>query len=230
MQYLNNTLVLVRFYVRHLSTLYNLPPALKNPDVLARRLADARQFELKVPAAASKEYNCEIQALAVNIRASASSDSASPGKFRTNLFLFFVLRIACCACAFAGMCWQHCLAVASLQFLILPYSLFVSATQFIALFPPLFAGHIFVHLPLQLLADHWFPSLPSIIISPTFVMAFFIIDFIQAMPVLILSSLSRRASLSNTPLFSPFSALSAPLCCRRPLPRNQLPARFLHRM
>jgi hypothetical protein len=230
MQYLNNTLVLVRFYVRHLSTLYNLPYALKNPDVLARRLADASPFELKVPAAAAKEYNCEMQALAVNIRASASSDSASPGNFRTNLLLFFALRIACCACAFAGKSWQLCLAVASLQFLILPYSLFVSVTQFIALFPPLFAGHIFVHLPLQLLADHLFPSLPSITISPTFIMAFFIIDFIQAMPVLILSSLSRRASLVQPSPFLPLSALSAPSCCQRLLPCNQLPARFSHHM
>lgn len=209
MQYLNNTVLLVRFYVRHLSTLYNLPDALKNPDVLARRLADARPFELKVPAEAAKEYNREMQMLAVNIRASASSDSASLGKFRTNLLLFFILRIACCACAFAGTSWQLCLAVAFLQFLILPYSLFVAVTQFVALFPPLFSGHIFVHMPLQLLADHLFPSLPFITISPTFIMAFFIIDFIQAIPVLILSSLSRRASLIQ---LSPFLPLQCSVC------------------
>jgi hypothetical protein len=184
MRCLDGSIALVRFYMRHLSTLYNLPGALKNPDVLARRLAAGGAFELKVPAEPAKEYNRNMQALAASVRTA----STSPLSFRNNLFLFFALRIVCCVCAIAGFSWQLCLAVASLQFLLLPYSAFVSFTQFVALFPPLFSGHICIHVPLQLIFDHFFPFLPSLTISPTFIAAFFILDFMQATH----SALTRR--------------------------------------
>jgi hypothetical protein len=176
MRCFDSSIALVRFYLRHLPTLYNLPDALKNPDVLARRLASGGAFELKVPAEPAKGYNRSMQALAASFR-TASTSSLS---FQDNLFLFFALRIVCCVCAIAGFSWQLCLAFASLQFLLLPYSVFVSFTQFVALFPPLFSGHICIHVPLQLIFDHFFPSIPSLTLSPTFIAAFFILDFIQA--------------------------------------------------
>ncbi len=179
MQYLESASALLRFYVRHIPTLYNLPHALKNPDALARILEGGGPFELKVPAAAAIEYNRGMQVLAARLRASSPPDP-SPASFTVNLFVFFTLRIACCACAIAGASWQLCLAVASLQFLLLPHSLFVSVAQFVALFPPLFSGHIFVHVPLQLIAHHFFPALPFITISPAFIVLFFMLDFIQA--------------------------------------------------
>jgi len=180
MQSLRNSLALARFYLQHLPTLYNLPLPLKNPDILARNLADGGRHELKVRAAVAKDYNDGLQALAATLRSSSSLSPPSPNAFRQNLFLFFTLRILCCAAALSGSSWLVCIAAASLQFLLLPYSFFVAATQFIALFPALFSGHICVHLPLQLLADYLFPSLPSITITPTFIIVFFALDFIQA--------------------------------------------------
>jgi len=180
MQSLHNSIALARFYLTHLSTFYNLPQPLKNPDILARKLAGGGRHELKVRAAAAKQYNAGLQVLAESLRSSSSLPPPSPNAFRQNLVLFFTLRIACCAAALAGSSWLVCVAAASLQFLLLPYSFFVAVTQFLALFPALFSGHICIHLPLQLLADYFVPSLPSITITPTFIIAFFALDFAQA--------------------------------------------------
>ena len=208
MRFLHSSRALLRFYLDHLSTLYNLPDALKNPDVLSSILAEGRAFELKVPAASAKEYNNSLQALASRLRTSSSLDSSSPDAFRQNLFWFFSLRIVCCCLALAGSSWQLCLAVASLQFVLLPHSIFVSVTQLIALFPPLFSGHLFVHLPLQLLSDYFFPFLPCVTISPPFILAFFIVDFIQA--IFPHQPSPAHASPPKPYFLSLFSAPSAP--------------------
>jgi hypothetical protein len=101
--------------------------------------------------------------------------------FSTRMTLFFALRLSCGALALlypSQLRWAF--ALGSLQFVLLPMSLFVAVTQIIALAPALFIAHLLLYRPLEALVQAVLPAqvaaLASLSVDTRFVAAFFVID------------------------------------------------------
>lgn len=170
------TSLLARFYVAHLPTLYRLPTALKNPEVLGDVMAARKPFEMRVDAAPARAYNADLKALKAEVKALGPG---SPLAFRGMFAVFVLLRLLCIANAALfphHVAWS--VALGALQFLFMPYSFFVSVTQLLAIAPALFVGHLVTFAPLQLVTSLVLPEWMRLFvpINATFVWIFFITD------------------------------------------------------
>jgi hypothetical protein len=173
---ISGTVLLTRFYLRHLRTLFSLPLPLKNPEVLGDVMAVGKPFELRVPAAPARSYNADIRKLEADVK---QLGPGTPLSFPAMFAAFLLIRAACIANAVMNPeRWDVTVALGALQFVIMPYSLFVTITQLLAIAPALFVGHAVTTLPLTaitnaLLPEQWRLYLP---ITPAFVWVFFIVD------------------------------------------------------
>ena len=116
------------------------------------------------------------------------------------MYLFFTLRIVTVIIS-----WLYpgnillTIIVMSIQFLIMPFSFFVSVTQFIALFPPMFIGHLFLFYPLRYIVS----LLPTWLqygfhVNNTFIFLFFMIDQLICFGLLFyLPGHGKTATISN---------------------------------
>ena len=126
-----------------------------------------------------------------------SSENDTIG-YKSLLLLLFLLRFLCIFTAWNGML-KLTVLISSLQFLIAPYSLFVSFTLAVALFPPIYASHYLSYFCIQSVGSIlysiavkyqftnilWFiqviEPVCSIRVSIWFVLTFFVIDQLSCM-------------------------------------------------
>jgi sterol desaturase/sphingolipid hydroxylase (fatty acid hydroxylase superfamily) len=140
--------------------------------VLEEQLRTNKYFEIAADKGPRNEYNAKLDMIKETIRRGSSAPS-----FHTNLLFFFALRIACVVAAFfVPIGWV--LALAALQFVLLPHSLFVSLAELWVLGLALFVGHFCVAMPLQLASSLLIPTALnlSLPISNTFIICFFVVD------------------------------------------------------
>lgn len=185
--------MLFKFYLEHIKTIYSLPLWMRNPDELRSMIeekvnATGKIFELKLPSEIAKHYNDEFEKMKSEMRRLHGGEKEVLS-YKITLLLLFFIRIACIVSAWHGNVIGTIL-LASLQFLVAPYSFFVSAALAIALAPPIYASHyiafsliqstfvlisLAVPPPVLHLAQLIEPSL-NIPINSYFILGFFIYD------------------------------------------------------
>ena len=136
--------------------------------------ASKGSFQLTVSKGARDYYEQDITEAKEQLRRLSPQGSLP---FPTKILVFFLLRLLCVmSAAMLPVSWTvfFCL----FQYLIMPYSLFVSFAQLLVLGPALFVGHFAAQLPLQLLCAYALPSFLqlSLTINYTFVAVFFLVD------------------------------------------------------
>jgi sterol desaturase/sphingolipid hydroxylase (fatty acid hydroxylase superfamily) len=132
------------FYLRHLHSFRALPEPLRYPPALYALLRRAKPFEIAPgPAsdAAARRYNADLAATKARVR-DACAGALPKAPFRNTMGALFAVRAAMLWAAW----WRGDLALAvalsALQFAVAPMSLFVAATQFVALCTPLMLGTV----------------------------------------------------------------------------------------
>lgn len=174
LSYVRNTARLAAFYVRYLPLLRCLPQELRDPDSLAKRLRGSRTpFDFVVKSSDVATYNGAYADLKDSVRA----DAGPRMSFTVLMALFFAVRIATVAAAVMGDL-HLALKLSLLQFVVAPYSFFVSLTMLVALAPPLFVGHYASFVPMRWLANSLLPDALNVAIPVTwpFIAAFFVVD------------------------------------------------------
>ena len=191
--YFKGNLMLFKFYLEHIKTIYSLPLWMRNPDELRLVIeekvnAEGKIFELKVPSKIGKHYNNEFERMKSGMRRLHGGEKEMLS-YKITLLLLFCIRIACIGSAWHGNTIGT-ISLASLQFLVAPYSFFVSAALAIALAPPIYASHYIAFSLIQSTFTFLSLTLPppvlylfeligpylNIPINSYFILAFFIYD------------------------------------------------------
>ena len=148
------SLSLWRFYLGHVRMFCRLPEPLRSPPCLVNLIRVASQegnvVRVSAPAKYADEYNREFEKLKLHLRERTPAPAHSGlSSFSCTMAALFAIRLLC-----IGVAWQGSLGTAFIvslsQFLVAPYSLFVAATQFVALVLPLFLGQVVASAALQL--------------------------------------------------------------------------------
>ena len=194
--YIQGNLMLFSFYLKHIKTIHSLPGWMRNPDTLQSVIeekvsSDGKIFELNVPSDIGKHYNNEFEKMKSDMRRLHGGENELIS-YKITLILLFCVRCSCIVSAWYGNVIATIL-LASLQFIVAPYSFFVSAALAVALAPPIYASHYVAFNLIQsafILVSYILPS--SILsyltqiepylrlpIGPCFLAGFFVFD--QAM-------------------------------------------------
>merc|ERR1712142_595800 len=192
--YIRGNLLLLKFYLQSIAKVHSLPKWMRNPDTLKEVVnakienGELEHFTLTLPNNTAKEYNDGLENMKGEMRKLHAGEKEM-FSYKTTLLLLFLLRFLCIVTAWYGNV-VGTLAISSAQFLIAPYSLFVSFTLSLALAPPIYLCHYLsfyiiqsllslltlVTPPLLLdLASYLSPYL-YLPIGPVFICLFFICD------------------------------------------------------
>ena len=175
-------LAVFRFYLKWLFIPYQrLPPELYNEAILSRRMAKGESFDLVIDRSFVDGYNRGIDDMKEHIK---RLWGASPQVgYRTKQILFWIVRLATVAAAFSSTDDQSdkdmlVFYISLLQFLVVPYSLSVALGYGLETVFVLYTGHICVFPILTVLSNKLLPPKYdlAVTISPTFLVAFLIID------------------------------------------------------
>ena len=196
--YIQGNLMLFNFYIKNINKIRSLPSWMRNPDTLQSVIetnveVNQTTFSLSVPSSIGKHYNDAFEKMKSDMRTLHSGENEL-FDYKITLILLFCIRCACVISAWYGNVMGTIL-LSSIQFLVAPYSLFVSAALAVALAPPIYASHYVAFNLLQssfilvsyLIPDPMFSLLAQITpylyltIGPKFILCFFIVD--QAMCV-----------------------------------------------
>merc|ERR1712001_723784 len=121
---------------------------MRNPDVLIQEMeskwkdqknSGAENFSLKLPNSTANSYNEEFEHMKSEMRKLHAGEKEIFA-YRTTLILLFCIRLLCILTAWHGSVMGTIL-LSSVQFLVAPYSLFVSFGLAIALAPPIYLSH-----------------------------------------------------------------------------------------
>ena len=187
-------LELLKFYLKSVSTLHRLPKWLRNPDTLIETISASfdpkcpKKFELSVPSDISAKYNEDFDKMKADLR-SLHTGEREGLSYKMTLALLMILRLLCLVTAYNGQLVAT-LVISSLQFLVAPYSLFVSLALALALCPPIYCCHYLVYSLLGAastavtgLCPQYVTDLVTsldpylhISITPMFILAFFTFD------------------------------------------------------
>merc|ERR1711915_42264 len=193
-RYLKGNWLLLKFYIQNIKQLHSLPNWIRNPDVLKEVVnskidaGEEEHFELALPNSTAKEYNDGLESMKKQMRQLHDGEKES-FSYKTTLGLLFFIRLLCIITAWQGNVPATVL-LSSAQFLIAPYSLFVSFTLAIALAPPIYACHYLsftlIHSTFSILSllcpsfllemFAWLSPYSYIPVGPLFILAFFIFD------------------------------------------------------
>ena len=184
LSYLYGHLLLFRFAIGHLPLLFSLPDWLTDPAKLERRLAPLRDgtvqsLTLNVPSGQADVYNIGFKQLGTRIH------TLHPQQMRasTRGFLLNLTRISTLVAAWYGNIGLT-LGVAISQFLIAPYSLFVSLTAGLASIYYLLLPHYLAFAGLQYFTSFlpqsswlsWLTAWGQIPITPLTICLFMLLD------------------------------------------------------
>jgi len=192
--YLKGNLLLFKFYIQNVSTIHSLPKWMRNPDTLKDLvnskidLGQVEGFTLSLPSNTAKEYNEGLEDMKAEMRTLHVGEKET-WSYKTTLILLFILRLLCIFTAWQGNVLAT-LVLSSGQFIVAPYSLFVSFTLALALAPPIYACHYIAFSLIQVFASILAKLLPSFVltfaislspylhlpIGPVFIVGFFIVD------------------------------------------------------
>lgn len=170
-------LTLFRFYFAHLLKPFRrLPPELYNEHAMSKKMAEGQPFDLVVDRRYVDGYNGSMDKLQGDIKGMWRGPQVD---FRIKQILFWLVRLATIAAAFRGAEPLHfTFLVSLLQFLVLPYSLFVALGYGLETVFVLYTGHMFMFPLLTTLTRKCLPKNynRTITISPLFLALFLLAD------------------------------------------------------
>ena len=182
--YLYGHLLLFRFAIGHLPLLFSLPGWLTDPAELERRLATLRDgtvqsLTLNFPSDQADAYNIALKQLGSKMQALHPQQMTAS----TRVFLLNLIRFSTVVAAWHGNIGLT-LGVAITQFLIAPYSLFVSITAGLALIFYLLLPHYLAFAGLQYFTSFipqspwfsWLTAWGQIPITPFTISLFVLVD------------------------------------------------------
>jgi len=192
--YIRGNLLLLKFYLQSIAKVHSLPKWMRNPDTLKEVVnakienGELEHFTLTLPNNTAKEYNDGLENMKGEMRKLHAGEKEM-FSYKTTLLLLFLLRFLCIVTAWYGNV-VGTLAISSAQFLIAPYSLFVSFTLSLALAPPIYLCHYLSFYILQSLLSLLTLVTPPLLldiasylspylylpIGPVFITLFFICD------------------------------------------------------
>merc|ERR1719483_192428 len=193
-RYMKGNWLLLNFYIKNISKIHSLPKWMRNPDTLKdlvdSKIASGQEecFHLSLPRNTAKEYNDGLDVMKAEMRKLHAGEKEHIS-YKTTLMLLFALRLLCILTAWQGDVVAT-LALSTAQFLVAPYSLFVSLTLALALAPPIYASHYIAFGLLQAAASLLATVCPTFLlnlaislapylhlpIGPVFIAAFFLAD------------------------------------------------------
>merc|ERR1712209_130107 len=195
LSYVKGNLLLFKFYLANISKLHQLPQWMRNPDTLQEvvegkvaEVGGKERFTLKLSRAVARNYNGEFDRLKADLRQLHAGEKELIS-YKTTLLILFSIRLACVVTAWQGRTAATLLLAAS-QFLVAPYSLFVSMALAVALAPPIYLSHYVSLSLIQACASIMAAVTPETILSvvnvvapychlpigPAFVIGFFLAD------------------------------------------------------
>ncbi|KAL6070981.1 Fatty acid hydroxylase domain-containing protein [Balamuthia mandrillaris] len=172
--------LLATFYWENLALLTTLPHEIRNPAALNDLLYHSKRpqsetLELTVPNSIKERYSQGYTNLKECMRELHKGLPSRP--FHHTIYFMMAVRLSCLVAAALG---HPLLAffLGLLQFAVAPYSLFAAVTMFMALAPPVYAGHYAAQVILQNLRTLLLPSALdwSIPIDNTFILLFLAAD------------------------------------------------------
>jgi len=187
--YLRGNILLFKFYFEHIFTIRSLPAWMRNPDTLKQVCEEKSSanpdspFTLELQADIYNKYNNAFERLKGSLRQLHNKENET-FTYKTQLFLLFFLRFLCIISAAYGDV-KLSLILSLAQFVVAPYSLFVSFALLIALAPPIYASHYIAFAGIRKCAEIVLSTLNldialldvlSVPINVEFIVAFFIID------------------------------------------------------
>ena len=175
---INGNAALFEFYFRHLlSPFSTLPPELYDEGVMGAKMAEQKPFTLVVSNRYADEYARGLRDLQRRIDDLWHGGTVDP---MTKQILFWCVR----ACTVAAAVWTGSLrlvvAISLLQFILLPYSLFVALAYGAETVFVLYTGHTLV-FPLltcavrSVLPASWY-AMTTVTLQPCCLVAFFVAD------------------------------------------------------
>merc|ERR1711936_1528456 len=195
LSYVKGNLLLFKFYLANISKLHQLPQWMRNPDTLQEvvegkvaEVGGKERFTLKLSRTVARNYNGEFDRLKADLRQLHAGEKELI-TYKTTLLILFSIRLACVVTAWQGRT-AATLLLASSQFLVAPYSLFVSMALAVALAPPIYLSHYVSFSLIQACASIMAAVAPETILSvvttvapychlpigPAFVIGFFLAD------------------------------------------------------
>ena len=189
-------MIIFKFYIKYLLKLLNhLHLYLWGWDKINDVLKKDNHLEFSFSNSLSLEYNLSIKNIGEELR---NLENNRPESFTFRMLLFFMVRIFCCIAAYQNS-FMLTMLLSLLQFLIVPYSLFISFAKLVELFPPLFMSSMMVFPILGCLQNLILPeSLNySLTISNDFILIFFILDQILC---IICTFVTPRGKSESMPL------------------------------
>jgi hypothetical protein len=135
-----------------------------------------------VPTAPRRAYDKDFELLKQRLR-HLHQDHAPLFTYKVTLVLLFALRVFVCWIAWSTGSVALTISTSMVQFLLAPYSLFVSFALAFTLGPPHYIGHYSVNVALGLLLQltsvtSWANEILSFRLTPYFVLGFFVLDFL----------------------------------------------------
>jgi hypothetical protein len=188
-KYLQGNWLLFKSFLCELPRLHQIPLLIRDPDALALRFESAAKsgklepFEISTDISLVQSYNIRMETLKSNLK---TLEIVEPPFEVTRLWFVLVRLITLFVVAWLGDV-RCTVAVSLLQFLVAPYSFFVSFAMLCALTPPIFAGHYLTFTLLNFAVDTllpaWLAESVSFVWSPWLIAAFFIVDQLQCVYV-----------------------------------------------
>jgi len=187
--YVRGTWLLLQIYLEQIKIIWKMPTWLTNPDDLTKLIQkqEAKEkgstIELKVKKEFADRSNKSINDAKIAFR-KLHADEKEMFEYKTQLYMLIAVRFACIVSAYHANV-KLTMLLSCLQFVVAPYSLFVSGTLALALIPPIYASHYISFLSLRFILDQLFTALGldlgwlhmfSLTIDKSTVLGFIIID------------------------------------------------------
>ena len=205
------------FWVRQLHALLKgLPPELINTTRMKQRMSEGKDFVISAPKSLITNYNNEMDQLSREIKSfhtDKHSHRLSQIPFEKRQIGFFIIRIAVILSILSGYYSQHPyghvigatigVIVSLFQFILLPYSLFVSGGYGLETSLMLFSGHFLIFPLVKYVTDALCPTNFNfyITISPLFLFVFIAIDQIICFLCLIKTPKGETKKMSKKRIF-----------------------------
>jgi len=166
---------LLAFLVTHAPAFFALPHELVDETALDAKVATGTDFMIWIEGGRSfvDGYQQDFEQLARDLEGIGRS-AIQP---RAKQCIFWLIRLGCVACAFAGSFWLT-LLTSLLQFLFLPFSLFAALGSGVEIIFILYTGHALVFPLLKFVFQQVLPAEynPAVTVSPWILVSFLVVD------------------------------------------------------
>eukprot|EP00931_Biecheleriopsis_adriatica_P005812 TRINITY_DN10729_c0_g1_i1.p1 TRINITY_DN10729_c0_g1~~TRINITY_DN10729_c0_g1_i1.p1 ORF type:complete len:451 (-),score=73.74 TRINITY_DN10729_c0_g1_i1:326-1678(-) len=189
---------LIIFFVKQVPKFMALPQELLDETAMDAKIAKGRDFMIWVEGGSSfvDGYQQDFKQLAGDLENLTKQSVIDP---HAKQCIFWLIRLGCVACAFAGS-FRLTFLTSLLQFLFLPFSLFAVLGSGVEIVFILYTGHALMFPLLKFLLHQVLPAEhnPAITISPSFLVLFLMADQLLCLVCLFRTPKGKTASMPTS--------------------------------